>query len=187
MDADPFVRCRHPYKTPLVPLAEELLVMLRSRMVLVCLVMLLASLATVATLGQPSGSATLDDGAVAELDERVARFLEGISLGDVDEAYEALLAGSRLANNEEAIESFVEKTKQIEQLYGQFDSFERVDARRVGRDLVVMKYLYKSEDFPVVWYFTFYRTRNSGDTLVGEDNWRVITLRFDTQFELLGL
>src|SRR5690606_3269274 len=105
-------------------------------------------------------------------------------LGDVDDAYEDLLVGSRLATQDNAIATFVEKTRQIEDLYGRFDSFERIDARRVGRDLALLKYLYKSEDFPVVWYFTFFRTGNPSpsDPLRGPEDWKVIALRFDTQF-----
>ena len=46
-----------------------------------------------------------------------------------------------------------------------------------------MKYLFKCEKFPVVWYFTYYRDFSRAG---GEDYWVVISVRFDTQVELLG-
>jgi hypothetical protein len=54
----------------------------------------------------------------------------------------------------------------------------------IGRDLVLLRYLYKGENFPVVWYFTFYRTTAAGET--GPGTWRTIAVRFDTDLELLG-
>ena len=59
---------------------------------------------------------------------------------------------------------------------------------RAGNEsLILMKYLYKCEDFPVVFYFTFYRKPERGDLPAEKNDWRVIIVRFDTELELLGL
>jgi len=120
-----------------------------------------------------------------KLAARVGQFLEGISRGDTQAAFDELLRGSQLITQTEAVETLVAKTAQIPERYGQYREFEQVDANQVGTDLVLMRYLYKCENFPVVWYFTFYRTPIPGD-LSGENaTWRIITVRFDTRLESL--
>ena len=69
-----------------------------------------------------------------------------------------------------------------------FNDSTNLGQATIGNDLVLMKYLYKCETFPVVWYFTFYRTSPRGErTADTGDSWRVIIVRFDTELELLGL
>lgn len=125
------------------------------------------------------------DAEIEALEARVSRFLEGVSLGETRKAYEELLAGSQLLKQTEAVDGLVEKTGTIKDRFGEYWAFERIDRKRIGADLVLMKYLYKCRDFPVVWYFTFYRTPQEG--LASEGGiWRVITVRFDTQLEPPG-
>jgi len=51
---------------------------------------------------------------------------------------------------------------------------------------VFLRYLYKCEDFPVVWTFGFYRPISRPDTPPDETAWRVILVRFDTEVEQLA-
>ena len=127
------------------------------------------------------------DPVINKLHEEVNHFLEGVSLGTTQTAYEDLLKGSQLLKQTKAVEVLVEKTSQIKSRYGEYRAFEQIAAQRVGNDLVLLQYLYKCENFPVVWYFTFYRTPGRGDIPQENDNWRVIIVRFDTELELLGL
>jgi hypothetical protein len=126
------------------------------------------------------------DPALVALEGRVSRFLEGVSMGQTQTAYQELLAGSQLLKQDEALKVLTEKTNELETKYGRYRAFERIDAKRVGADLVLMKYLYKCEDFPVVWYFTFYRTPSTADAPAEGNPWRLITVRFDTELELLA-
>lgn len=129
------------------------------------------------------------DPVVDKLDIRVTEFLEGVSIGDADAtktAYQELLAGSQLRMQTEAVEALMQKTNELNDRYGQYWGFERISAKRVGNDLVLLRYLYKCQNFPVVWYFSFYRTPQTGIT-AENDNWRLITVRFDTELELLAL
>jgi hypothetical protein len=64
-----------------------------------------------------------------------------------------------------------------------FRGLEKIDSRRVATDLVVMKYLYKCERFPVVWYFTFYRSAAAG---AANGQWAIVTIRFDAELEALA-
>jgi len=121
----------------------------------------------------------------------VSLFLEGVSSGSsgsIGAAYGDLLVGSPLSKETKAVDALVQQTARIKQLYGEYRAFERVSQKRVGTDLVLLKYLYKCENFPIVWHFAFYRTPSRADlkTETG-DGWRVIMVRFDTELELLGL
>lgn len=123
-----------------------------------------------------------EDPVIDELDKKVVGFFNNLANSEVpaEAAFADLLAGGRLADkeNEPAVLRLAEQTKDFPRKYGQFVGSELVSARRVGQDVVLMTCLYKSRDFPVVWYFAFYRTL---------DKWSVISVRFDTRLEALGL
>ncbi len=135
--------------------------------------------------GQDAAAET--DPVVVALHDRATRFLEGVSMGEARTAYPKLLAGSPLLKQTDAIKELVQQTDELGTKYGRSWAFERISAKRAGKDLVLMKYLYKCESFPVVWYFTFYRTPATGETGTENGTWRVVIVRFDTQLELLGL
>jgi hypothetical protein len=124
------------------------------------------------------------DPVVAKLHDRVVRFLESVST-ETNTAFNDLLLGSPLSEQKESVRSLVDKSKEIADRYGAFRESEQVSAKRIGKDVVLLKYLYKCEKFPVLWYFAFYRdfTRS---TVAGDDYWLVISVRFDTQIEALG-
>jgi len=127
------------------------------------------------------------DPAIDPLETRVKAFLEGISAGETTSAYNTLLRGSQLAKQTDAVKTLMDKTNELKSKYGEFRKFERIAARRVGDDLVMFKYLYKCEDFPVVWYFTFYRTPSRSDVALTDSSaWRVIIVRLDTDLESLA-
>ena len=111
----------------------------------------------------------------------------GISHGSAQKkAFEEFLIGSPLLKKTADRESLLKKTSELTGLFGEYRAFERISAKRIGNDLVLMKYLYKCEDFPVVWYFTFYRTQapSTSETPPAKGPWRVIAVRFDTELEL---
>lgn len=137
--------------------------------------------------GPSLGQEPLADPVINTLDRVASQFLEGVSLGTTQAAYDELLAGSLLLKQTKAIEALVSKTNSLKDLYGEYREFEMIATRRVGKDLVLMKYLYKCEGFPVVWYFTFYRAPPRGESSAENNNWRAIIVRFDTELELLGM
>ena len=56
--------------------------------------------------------------------------------------------------------------------------YELLDTKPVGSDLILIRYLCKSETHPVIWYFTFYRSPNTR-------NWNCLGIRFDTDYDSL--
>lgn len=114
-------------------------------------------------------------------------FLTGISIGSEGAAtssYEELLKDGPLRDH---VDKIAARTKEelAKKKYGEFIGEERggielVQSKAIGRDVILLRYLYKFEKYPLVWYFTYYRP--------GRDkSWVVVTVRFDTELELLGL
>ena len=142
------------------------------------LVTFFAHSATVTLAQQPV------DPVVNSLHEKVKLFFERVSSGSPRTAYQELLKSGPLASRED-IESVERETARIEELYGAYRGFDPVYTKRVGSDLIFVKYLYKCSRFPVLWHVTFYRTPASGE--LGPDTWQVVSIRFDTDLELLTL
>ena len=121
------------------------------------------------------------DPVVESLETKISHFLEAVSMGDTQTAYQELLVGSPLLKQTKALKDLIDRTNELKSLCGRYRAFERVAGRRVGKDLVLLRYLYKGETLPVVWYFTFYRPPPATETTTKvTDNWRVIDVRFDT-------
>jgi hypothetical protein len=107
------------------------------------------------------------------LDAQLKDFFNELSQSQVDEAYRRLLNGTRIAQQQQAVAQLQEKTRRLPELYGPMQSVEQFDTTRLGRSVVMLKYLYNCERYPVVWYFTYYRSS-------GSSPWKLIAVRFDT-------
>ncbi|MBX7166026.1 MAG: hypothetical protein K1X74_06725 [Pirellulales bacterium] len=118
--------------------------------------------------------------------ERIELFFRDISADRVRDAFTGLLAGSPLAKQTAAVDALVTKTPELARLYGPARNFEQITARRIGTDVLVLKYLYKCETFPVVWYFTVYRTFDRTAAANDPGRWIVVAVRFDTEIERLA-
>ncbi len=132
-----------------------------------------------------------DDPVVTALSSRMADFFEGVSALKAKDAFAKLLEGSQLArrDRQEQLAGLIKKTGELETNYGPYHSYERITARRIGADLVVLKYLYKCENFPVVWHVIFYRDQRESRTAESSaafEKWLVISIRSDTELEALA-
>ena len=96
-------------------------------------------------------------------------------------AFDELLLGSPLEKSDD-IKKLVDEVKKFDDKYGDFLEAEQVSAKLVGKDLALVKYLYKGQKYPVVWHFAFYRPPSKG---VATRSWSVISVRFDTRVDLL--
>lgn len=132
----------------------------------------------------------LPDPVVEELHSRASQFLDQVAQDQADAAYQDLLRGSQLLqqfDQSEAMKKLVEKTKELKTKYGECRKVERVAAKKIGSNLVVLRYVYECEFFPVAWHFVFYRTPPRSDLSSPADQpWRLITVRFDTELEKLA-
>ncbi len=88
---------------------------------------------------------------------RLGSFFEGLIEGRTSDAYKDLLAGGPLARTDRQSqrEQLVKKTTELETTYGRPMAYEALTLKKIGTDVVVCKYLYKCENFPVVWHIVF--------------------------------
>lgn len=153
-------------------------------LIMLCAVALFGLHAAWASAQDPQPAAATDP-VVQELGEKASLFLDRVAGDEADEAFAALLEGGQLAKRTTAVKSLIEKANQLQEKYGEYRASEQLAAARVGNDLVLIKFLFKCQYYPVVWHFTFYR--NFQRTADDGDDWIVIGVRFDTQLEQLGL
>jgi len=134
-------------------------------------------------LGQNNNA---QDPELVELHTKIDLFFRNLTDSKLtsDIAFRKLLTGSRLAldKNVDKVKRLADQIQQFDGQYGKYVAHERIAVKRIGRDLVLTKYLYKAEHYPVVWHFTFYRPRPNE-----KSNWVVIAVKFDTNLQLLGL
>lgn len=132
----------------------------------------------------PAQTSVPDSATLTTLHERVDDFLG--SLGDLSTARRAVeqIVEQGPLERQSNTTKLIEQVEQFSSRYGIYLSSERVAARLVGRDLVMLTYLYKTDQFPVIWRFTFYRppTRT-----VEPSTWRIVSISFDTNYQLLEL
>lgn len=130
-----------------------------------------------------AGQETKTDPVVDALHARVGQFLQAVALNTSQAAYQELLAGSPLLKQNEALALLVEQTGKLKDRCGEYRAFERIAAKHVGSDVVLLTYLYKCESFPVVWRFVFYRVPPRGEAAAENGLWQAISVRFDTDLE----
>ncbi len=100
-----------------------------------------------------------------------------------DRAFFALIENGPLKDRTDEISKLIEQAQTLDQRYGAYTGNELVSAKAVGSDLIFLRYLYKGERFPVVWYFTFYRAAPIAGGV--RRDWTLIALRFDARIEAL--
>ncbi len=124
---------------------------------------------------------------IETLKESIVKFFEGLSSdpnteNGIEKAFKDFLDDSPLKENENLKTKFTNDVRAIRQNFGVYVSYEPIGVKMVGSDLVVFRYLYKFEKYPVVWYFTYYRSPKSA----GSDpssGWKLIGFRFDTNLD----
>lgn len=117
----------------------------------------------------------------------VKTFFENISdpAAGPQKGLESLLKNSPLEgeNKEAMMKALSEKIGTINDQFGAYLSFESIGVKAIGRDLVVLRYLYKCQNYPVVWYFIFYRPLSpTGES--GNKNWFLIHFYYDSQLNV---
>ena len=99
-----------------------------------------------------------------------------------ERALRELIANGPLKDRTDDINKLIEQAQTLDQRFGVYTGNELASARVVGSDLIFLRYIYKGDRFPVVWYFTFYRAA----TIAGvKRDWSLISLRFDAKIESL--
>lgn len=120
------------------------------------------------------------------LRESIGNFFENMSdpSKGASKAVEDFLKNSSLSENDKTKTKFSDDIRLIAQNFGPYVSYEPIGVKTVGTDLVVFRYLYKCQNYPVVWYFTYYRPRaKTVDATTSSASWTLIGFRFDTNLD----
>ncbi len=126
------------------------------------------------------------DAILTSLGDRVSLFFESVSSGQTSEAFRELLAGSALVEQEDALKQLVEQTAQLATKHGRYRGAEQIGARRIGQDVVLLRYLGKYDQCPVIWSFVYYRPPAPvGATAAEPEPWRIVSVQFHTEWERL--
>jgi hypothetical protein len=118
------------------------------------------------------------------LEGRIDSFFRSLtdkSLGP-ERALRELIGNGPLKERNDDISKLIDQALTLDQRFGLYTGHERVAVRAVGNDLVLLRFLYKGDRFPVVWYFAFYRPAAIGGV---RRDWSLISVRFDAKVELL--
>jgi hypothetical protein len=141
-----------------------------------------ASLAPRSALGQAASAEA--EAEIEQLQIRVEQFFGSLtnSAEGPERAVRQIVGKGPLKDRNDDINKLIEQASSLDQRYGAYAGHEAASERAVGKDLIFLRYLYKGEKFPVVWYFTFYRTGANGSI---NREWQLISLRFDSKVEAL--
>jgi hypothetical protein len=145
--------------------------------------LLLMTMARFAGAQEPPLSEEMQ-GEVAALQNKVDLFFRQLTDKTVgpERAVREIVASGPLKDRNDEISKLIDQAALLDQRFGTFTGQQPVGVKAVGSDLVFLRYLYKGERFPVVWYFTFYRTTITPGL---KRDWSLISLRFDTKVEAL--
>ncbi len=141
----------------------------------------------------PAAPAAAQENVTAEMQSEVAivkqqaeEFFTQLAgpMPDAERAVRSIIANGPLQDpaRSEDIKKLIDQAQSLDLRIGAYKGNEWVSSRNVGSDLIFLRYLYKGEKFPLVWYFTFYRTNGPVGTV---RNWTLISLRFDNKVEVL--
>lgn len=145
--------------------------------------------------GTTSGSLAAEN-EYRDLEKRIETFFGELqAASSAGKPFEDLLKGGPLSRETEMFAEMGKSLGTIQQQFGAYRSNEQISVRTFGKqkDLLIMRYLYKCEHHPVVWYFTFYRssppststTPGAGAATTTGGNWNIIGIRFDTDLDKL--
>ncbi len=109
--------------------------------------------------------------------EFTVEFFKMVEAGKISEAYDQLFVGSQIPKQKpQAVDLLKRQTSSGLPLYGKILGHEKIREERIGKSIVRLVYILKSEQAPTTWEFYFYKPKN---------NWFLSNVIFNDQFQLL--
>src|SRR3989338_7198113 len=90
----------------------------------------------------------------------IQTFFQKLTSGEAEAAVR--LVESKMANPDESTfkrQSLILDLTNIEKLFGKYAGSEKLYSEYRGKDLLEVRYLYKGENAPLVFYFNFYKPK----------------------------
>jgi len=132
---------------------------------------------------QPPG----DNGREQEVDAKIRAFFDALSRGNSIAAFDELLRQSPFGSAD-AVQAQRELRNKVDELSIQFGvilNYEECDTKRIGKDIIVARYILKYENAPVIWSFAFYRKPVASTSITNTNAWTFVQLHFDTDLRFL--
>ena len=149
---------------------------------IVGLVALLCLLTALTVAPQVPGQ-TAERTAVQDLDRRMLAFFGSLNTKAPKAGFDSIVKGGPLETNK-GLEKILQQVQAFDGKYGAFVEAELIRGTKVGKDLVILNYLYKSQKFPLVWRFVFYRTPTTVAATTPRP-WHLVAVSFHTKLEQL--
>ena len=145
---------------------------------LVCFLLVLPTLRIMPVGAQPQTSV---DTREQELDARILTFFRTLqNTPSSSAAFEDLLVQSPL-NSPGAALQLADLKSQVDEMKNKFGDilhWERYDSKPIGTDVMVMRYILKYDQYPVVWSFAFYR-KPSPSSIINPNRWVLVEIEFE--------
>ncbi len=121
---------------------------------------------------------------VEALRESIGNFFENLSDSSKGprKAVDEFLKNSSMADFEKTKTKIVDGLKNVNATFGDYVSYEPIGVKTIGNDLIVFRYIYKCEEYPIFWYFTFYRPRPKTQD-ASTNSWRLIGFRYESNLD----
>jgi|GEM_PF-1877515 len=153
-----------------------------------CFLLLLSALGLLPVGAQPQSPADVNRDELFE--PRVESFFRTLRGGNSTLAFDTLLQGSPLIGTPEASAQLIALQKRVDDSQDQFGNifhWERLEIKRVGTNIALVRYILLYDNYPVIWTFTFYRkpSLTTSTTVSSSNLWVIIELHFDTEMKNL--
>ncbi|MDR1925502.1 MAG: hypothetical protein LBQ66_14110 [Planctomycetaceae bacterium] len=130
-----------------------------------------------------------------DLDDRIKQFFDEIIANPINVTTFDSILPPQTSGGGSSIDTSVSemrtKLDDVKTRFGGFRDYEKIDAKPIGKDLVIIRYLLKCDSYPIVWTFTFYRHPSVAASITTSTptaaQWQTIGLRFDTNIDILIL
>ena len=115
-----------------------------------------------------------------ELDARIETFFTSLSRGTSSTAFEETLRLSTLGTSsaDPAIQEMRSRVDSMRSQFGNILHWEKYETKRIGEDVILIRYLLKYDIHPVMWTFSYYR-KPTGPSIVNNP-WLLVGLHFET-------
>jgi len=147
------------------------------------LLLLLPTLRLMPTDAQPPPTA--DISREQGLDAKIIDFFKSLKKGNPTLALEDLLRQSSYgsSNAETQLTNLRNEIEKAGKQFGEIQTWEQYEAKQIGLDIILVRYILKYDRHPVMWTFLFYR-KPSGtlSTTDPRPPWELIELYFDMNF-----
>jgi hypothetical protein len=161
---------------------------------LLCLLLLLPALRVIPVDAQNT-STPADTSRIQELDSQIEEFFRALKRGTSASAFSALLRLSSFDSSSKEVTALQTEVDRCKTQFGEILNWEKYEdeSKRIGVDVVKIRYILKYEKYPVIWTFAFYRKPaaisstpgflpSSSVSSASGPPWVLIALHFDSEY-----